>query len=158
VKMIAMRRATRDDLPALVALLADDALGSARESCTTPLPPCYDAAFDAIERDANQELMVATLEGRTVGTLQLTFTPSLSFRGGWRATVESVRVAAAERALGIGSQMLRWAIARANERGCRLVQLSSHKSRSDAIRFYQRLGFRATHEGMKLTLDAVPRQ
>jgi len=158
VNAVLMRRATRADLPALIAMLADDALGRERESSTTPLPPCYTAAFDAIEHDANQELMVATLDGRTVGTLQLTFTPSLSFRGGWRATVESVRVAAAERSAGIGSQMLRWAIARASEHGCHLVQLSSHKSRADAIRFYQRLGFRATHEGMKLSLDTAPMQ
>jgi len=158
VKDIVMRRATRDDVPALVAMLADDALGAARESAELPLPPCYGAAFDAIDRDANQELMVATLDGRTVGTLQLTFTPSLSFRGGWRATVESVRVAAPERAGGIGSQMMRWAIARATARGCRHVQLSTHKSRGDAFRFYQRLGFHATHEGMKLALDVAPMQ
>lgn len=150
---ISMRRATRGDLPALVALLADDALGRAREQLTTPLAADYHDAFDAIERDPNQELLVATRGAVIVGMLQLTFTPYLTHRGSWRATIEGVRVASAQRGAGIGRRMFDWVIARARERGCRLVQLSTDKSRVDAIGFYQRLGFKATHEGMKLGLD-----
>jgi ribosomal protein S18 acetylase RimI-like enzyme len=146
----------RHDLHAMVALLADDVLGRRRECSDATPPASYFEAFDAIERDPNQELMVATLDARTVGMLQLTFTPVLSQQGGWRATVESVRVASAERSLGIGRQMLQWAIARAAQRGCRIVQLSTDKSRTGAIRFYERLGFRATHEGMKLALESPP--
>jgi len=155
VNDIVMRRAQRADVPTLVAMLADDHLGRQRETYQLPLPACYGAAFDAIERDPNQELMVATRGGETVGMLQLTFTPSISRHGGWRATIESVRVAARWRAGGIGSQMLRWAIGRARERSCALVQLSSDKTRVDAIRFYERLGFHASHQGMKLALDAI---
>jgi len=149
---IVMRRATRADLPTLAALLADDVLGRTREPARSAPLDGYRRAFDAIERDANQALMVATLDGRTAGMLQLTFTPLLSHGGGWRATVESVRVAAAQRSAGIGRQMLEWAIANAAQRGCHLVQLTTDKSRDRAICFYQRLGFRATHEGMKLAL------
>jgi len=152
VTPILMRRAQRADVPALVAMLADDALGRQRECASDPLPASYFEAFDAIERDLNQELMVATLDGAPVGTLQLTFTPSLSRRGSWRVTIEGVRVAAAQRSAGIGRQMIEWALVRARERGGALVQLTTDKSRADAIRFYQRLGFRASHEGMKLAL------
>ena len=150
---IAVRRAQRADVAELVRLLADDALGRARERPTDPLPQSYFDAFDAIERDPNQELIVVTLDGQVVGMLQLTFTPQLTHAGSWRCTIEGVRVTAAQRGAGVGQQMLRWAIARARERQCRIVQLTSDKSRDDAIRFYQRLGFRATHEGMKLSLD-----
>jgi ribosomal protein S18 acetylase RimI-like enzyme len=153
MNVIVMRRADRADLPGLIRLLADDALGRERERLADPLPRSYFDAFDAIERDPNQELIAATLDGRIVGTLQLTFTPHLTHAGSWRCTIEGVRVAATQRSAGVGQQMLQWAIARARERQCRLVQLTSDKSRADAIRFYQRLGFRATHEGMKLSLD-----
>jgi ribosomal protein S18 acetylase RimI-like enzyme len=154
VNRVVMHRATRADVPTLVVLLADDVLGRERE-----VPVAIDrylAAFDAIERDANQALMVATIDDRTVGMLQLTFTPLLSHGGSWRATVESVRVTAADRSAGVGRQMLEWAIACAAHRGCRLVQLTTDKSRTAAIRFYQRLGFRPTHEGMKLALASSP--
>jgi GNAT superfamily N-acetyltransferase len=152
VNDIVMRRAQRTDVAALVALLADDALGRQRESAGDPLPASYFEAFEAIERDANQELMVAQRDGVPVGTLQLTFTPSLTRRGSWRMTIEGVRVAGSHRAAGVGRQMIEWAIARARQRGCALVQLTSDKSRADAIRFYQRLGFQASHEGLKLAL------
>ena len=151
------RRARRDDLPALVAMLADDTLGAQREDAALPLAASYGAAFDAIERDANNELVVVEgAQGTLLGMLQITFTPYLTYRGGWRALVEGVRVAAAARASGIGRQMLQWAVQRARERGCHLVQLTSDKARPDAIRFYESLGFVASHEGMKLHLPWPP--
>lgn len=146
------RRAVRADLATIVKLLADDTLGSGREELADELPSSYVAAFEAIERDANHELIVADREGRVTGVLQLTFLPNLTYRGGWRAQIEGVRVAAEERGRGLGAALLRHAIARARERGCVLVQLTSDKRRTDAIRFYEGLGFEATHEGMKLPL------
>lgn len=154
---IALRRAVRADLPAIVALLADDALGAQREDCRSPLPAAYDLAFSAIDRDPNQCLVVAEAAGgRVVGVLQLTFVPSLTYRGGWRALIEGVRVAADLRASGIGRQLFAGAIEQARERGCHLVQLTSDKRRPDAIRFYESLGFAATHEGLKLHLPPAP--
>ena len=150
----AFRRATRADLPELVRLLADDVLGAARERYELPLPPEYGAAFEAIERDPQQELLVAELDGRVAAMLQLSFIPSLTYRGRWRALVEGVRVDAARRGSGLGRQLLAHAIGRARERGCVLLQLTSDKARPDAIRFYESLGFVASHEGMKLRLDA----
>jgi ribosomal protein S18 acetylase RimI-like enzyme len=151
------RPARADDLPALVHLLADDPLGARRESDVSPLPESYRAAFDAIDADPNNELVVIETPGMPVaGMLQLTFTPYLTYRGGWRATIEGVRVAAALRSSGMGRRMFEWAIARARERGCHLVQLTTDKSRPDAIRFYEALGFVASHEGMKLHLSATP--
>jgi ribosomal protein S18 acetylase RimI-like enzyme len=151
------RRATRDDLPAIVAMLADDPLGARRESNTSPLPRCYHDAFDAIDRDPNIELVVVESGKRgssgLLGVLQLSFIPNLSHRGGWRALIEGVRVAAAHRSGGVGRQMLQWAIERARQRDCLMVQLTSDKSRTDAIRFYEGLGFAASHEGMKLQLS-----
>lgn len=147
---LTVRGATRDDVPALVRLLADDPLGRTRERFEDPLPSAYLDAFAAIDRDPNQELVVADRAGAVVGVLQLTMTPYLTHQGGWRATIEGVRVASHERSAGIGRQLLEWAIARARERGCRLVQLTTDKTRPDAIRFYESLGFVASHEGMKL--------
>ena len=150
---VTFRHAVRGDLPAIVRLLADDPLGATREQCTTPLPDVYDAAFEAIERDPNNELIVVeTGTHAVVGVLQMTFIPGLSHRGSWRALIEAVRIASEVRSGGIGAQLMEWAIARARERRCRIVQLTSDKSRGDAIRFYQRLGFVASHEGLKLTL------
>jgi ribosomal protein S18 acetylase RimI-like enzyme len=148
-----IRVAQREDLPAIVRMLADDQLGSTRESASDPLPPSYYAAFDAITRDPNNHLLVATLGDAVVGTLQLTFTPSLSYQGGWRATVESVRADASLRGQGIGTALMQHAIEMAREKGCVLMQLSTHKTRTDAHRFYDRLGFSAGHIGMKLMLD-----
>jgi len=148
---ITFRQASRDDLPAIVRMLADDPLGAAREVCSLPLPDPYYAAFDAIERDPNNELVVAVAANEAVvGVLQITFIPCLTYRRGWRALIEGVRVAAGFRSSGIGRQMFDWAIRRAKDRGCRMVQLTSDKSRPDAIRFYEELGFVASHEGMKL--------
>jgi GNAT superfamily N-acetyltransferase len=157
---LTFRVATPEDLEALVGLLADDMLGQQRERLTLPLPESYHRAFAAIQQDPNNEVLVACRGAELVGTLQLTYTPSLSYQGSWRATIESVRTARALRGRGIGSAFVKWAVERARDRGCRLVQLATHRSRSDAKRFYEQLGFRATHEGMKLDLqtsDSSPR-
>lgn len=146
------RAARREDLPALVGLLADDALGASREQPSDPLPESYVAAFDAIERDPNNELMVAEMNGKVVGMLQLTYIPGVSRQGSWRALIEAVRVDSALRSAGLGRKMIAWAIDRARARGCAMVQLTSDKSRADAIRFYRSLGFVASHEGLKLSL------
>ena len=149
---VIFRLATRTDVPEIVRMLADDALGSSRERYEDPLPQVYYDVFEELDADKNHELMVAERDGAIIGTLHLTFLPSLSFTGGLRAQIESVRVDERVRGQGIGSQFFEWAIARAKERGCRLVQLSAHKDRRDAHRFYERLGFKASHEGMKISL------
>ena len=146
------RRAVAADLAAVVALLADDPIGSGRESAGPQLEPAYSAAFAAIGSDANQLLAVAERDGRVVGTLQLSFIPGLTRRGLWRGQIEGVRVAAGERGGGTGRAMLEWAIEECRRRGVGLVQLTSDKRRVQAHRFYEALGFRATHEGYKLDL------
>jgi ribosomal protein S18 acetylase RimI-like enzyme len=148
------RPAVRADVDAIVRLLADDVLGSTREEYILPLPARYYTAFEAIERDPNNELIVVELGGRIVGVLQMTYIPYLTYRGSWRAQIEGVRVDSSLRSSGIGRKLFEWAIARAREKGCRMVQLTSDKSRPDAIRFYESLGFTASHEGMKLHLDS----
>jgi GNAT superfamily N-acetyltransferase len=150
--LVNFRLATRADVPTLVAMLADDALGAQREHFTDPLPQSYYAAFDALDSDPNNELILACLGEQVIGMLQLTYIPSLSYRGGWRATVESVRVNEAYRSQGIGRQLMLWTLERAKARGCHLAQLTTHKSRTDAHRFYERLGFEKSHVGMKLAL------
>jgi len=149
------RRASRDDLSAIVSLLADDALGIKREALASPLPESYYRAFEAIDRDPNNELIVAEIDARVIGVLQLTFIPNITYRGGWRAQIEGVRISAEVRSSGIGRKLLEWAINRARLRGCHLVQLTTDKARPDAIRFYESLGFVPSHEGMKLHL-ALP--
>ena len=149
-----IRRAVRTDVPLIVAMLADDFLGARREAYADPLPEFYYRAFEAIESDPATELVVAELEGQVVGTLQLFFLPSLSFQGGTRAQVESVRVAAGRRGQGIGSQMMHWAIQRARSRGCRMLQLTTHGERKDAHRFYEKLGFTANYVGMKFMIES----
>lgn len=144
-----MRRATAADLDAIVALLADDMLGAARER---PGDPAYAGAFAAIEADPNQLLAVAEEDGRVVGCLQLSFIPGLSRLGMWRGQIESVRIAASHRGAGLGRRMFEWAIEECRARGCGLVQLTTDKARPDARRFYESLGFSASHEGMKLAL------
>jgi GNAT superfamily N-acetyltransferase len=143
-----MRRAIAADLDAIVALLADDVLGAGREK---PGHPAYGAAFAAIEADANQLLAVVEEDGRIVGCLQLSFIPGLSRLGMWRGQIESVRVAANHRGAGLGRRMFEWAIGECRARGCGLVQLTTDKARPDARRFYESLGFTASHEGMKLS-------
>jgi GNAT superfamily N-acetyltransferase len=147
-----MRRATREDVRRIVELLADDTIGATRETLTDPLPAAYWDAFAAIEADPNQYLAVAELDGDVVGCLQLTFQPGLTRLGMWRAIVEGVRVDSRRRGARIGEQMMAWAVEEARRRNCGLIQLTTDKRRLDAHRFYARLGFEATHEGMKLSL------
>ena len=149
---VRIRRARPDDLGAMVELLANDPLGARRERLQTPLPASYAAAFAAIDNDPNQELVVACREEVVVGVLQVTFLPYLTYCGGWRAQIEGVRIAASERSQGLGRQMLEWAVDRARARGCHLVQLTTDKTRPEAKRFYEALGFVSSHEGMKLHL------
>jgi len=148
-----IREATRADVPAIVRLLADDALGAKREQASDPLPDSYWRAWDDIERDPNNRLLVAERDGEVIGCLQLTFIPGLSHRGAERAQIESVRVSSAIRGGGIGRQLIEHAIAEARKHGSRLVQLTTDKTRGDAQRFYVDFGFKASHEGMKLALD-----
>ncbi len=147
-----IRLAARDDLPAIVRLLADDEIGRQREDTSEPLAACYRDAVTAIERDPNNEIAVMEQDGAIVGCLQLTFIPGLSRQGATRAQIESVRVASASRGKGLGRALFEWAIARAKEKNCPLVQLTTDKARGDAHRFYDSLGFTASHEGMKLAL------
>jgi GNAT superfamily N-acetyltransferase len=150
---VRFRRAVAEDLPAIVRLLADDELGAQRERLEDPLPVSYVEAFEAIASDKNNELSVAEdPDGAVVAVLQLTFTPYLTHQGGWRATIEGVRVDSRLRGSGVGAQLFGWAIGRARERGCHLVQLTTDKRRPEARRFYESVGFEATHEGMKLKL------
>jgi len=154
---VRIRRALAADLPAIVRMLADDPLGARRERVEDPLPESYRQAFAAIEQDPNNELVVAEgADGVAVAVLQLSFTPGLSHQGGWRATIEGVRVDSRLRGGGVGHELLRWAIERARQRGCRQVQLTTDKTRTAARRFYESLGFVASHEGMKLALAPPP--
>ena len=150
--MTIFREATEADLPAIVAMLADDHLGAKREDASLPLDPGYLAAFAAIARDPNQMLVVADRGGEVVGTMQLSFLPGLSNKGAWRGQVEAVRIAAPHRNGGLGARMMHWAVETCRARGCKTVQLTTDKSRKDAHRFYDRLGFTASHEGYKLKL------
>ncbi|WP_316179872.1 MULTISPECIES: GNAT family N-acetyltransferase [unclassified Bradyrhizobium] len=145
---IMIRPAQRDDVGAIVAMLADDHLGRARERIEQPLPQSYYDAFEAIVRDANITLVVAVEADRVVGCLQLCILPGLSSQGASRALIEDVRVAIDRRSRGIGEQLLQWAIAEARSRRCNLVELMTHQSRTDAQRFYERLGFAKSHFGM----------
>ncbi|MFD8426487.1 MULTISPECIES: GNAT family N-acetyltransferase [Streptomyces] len=145
-----IRPTTAEDIPAVVAMLADDPLGAQRES-PGDLGP-YMAAFERLRTDPNQHLVVAVREGRVVGTLQLTIVPGLSRRGATRSIVEGVRVHGDERGSGLGTRLIEWAIDESRRQGCHLVQLTSDKTRTDAHRFYERLGFSASHTGFKLQL------
>lgn len=146
-----IRRAVAADIPAIVDMLADDILGAARESPEDLAP--YQSAFAKLDADPNQFVMVAVREGAVIGTFQLTFVTGLSRRGATRAIIEAVRVHSSARGAGIGEQMIRWAIDESARRGCQLVQLTSDKNRPGAHRFYERLGFVASHVGYKLQLD-----
>ncbi|MEV2228313.1 GNAT family N-acetyltransferase [Streptomyces phaeochromogenes] len=145
-----IRPAVPDDVPALVAMLADDPLGAQRESPDDLSP--YLAALERLSRDPNQHQVVAVREGRVVGTLQLTIIPGLSRKGATRSIIEGVRIHADERGSGLGTRFIEWAIDRSRSEGCQLVQLTSDVSRTDARRFYERLGFTASHVGFKLQL------
>jgi|SRR5688572_20194489 GNAT superfamily N-acetyltransferase len=149
---IRFRTAASADLAAIVHMLADDDLGSLRERDEVPLPDSYLQAFEAIASNPNHELIVAELDGQIIGTLHLIFLPSLSYQGRLRAQVEAVRVDKKFQNQKIGSQMMEDAIQRAKNRGAHLMQLTTHQTRTDAHRFYERLGFKASHLGMKLNL------
>ena len=148
VSSITIRRARRDDVAIIVAMLADDPLGSGRERLENPLPPSYYKAFETLDRDPNIQLMVAEEEGAVVGCLQLCVLPGLSSQGASRGLIEDVRVASDRRSRGIGEQLVQWAVTEARARGCKLVELLTHSTRIDAQRFYARLGFKASHVGM----------
>ena len=148
---VLIRRATAADVAAIVAMIADDQLGAVRES-TDDLTP-YLQAFERIDTDPNQVLVVAERNDELVGTLQLTIIPGLSRRGSSRGLIEAVRVAAPARGAGLGTTLIEWAIEESRTRGCTLVQLTSDKSRTSAHRFYDRLGFTNSHEGFKLKLS-----
>ena len=145
-----IRAAVTEDVPAIVGMLADDPLGSQRESPDDLTP--YLAALDRLTADPNQHLVVAVREGRVVGTLQLTVIPGLSRKGATRSIIEAVRIHADERGSGLGTQLIEWAIAESRRQDCQLVQLTSDVTRTDAHRFYERLGFTASHVGFKLSL------
>ncbi len=147
---VIIRRARRDDVAVIVAMLADDPLGSGRERIEDPLPPSYLRAFEAVEKDPNIQLVVAEQGGAVVGCLQLCILPGLSSQGASRALIEDVRVATHCRSRGIGEQLVRWAVADARARECKLVELLTHHTRVDAQRFYRRLGFQPSHVGMTL--------
>jgi ribosomal protein S18 acetylase RimI-like enzyme len=147
---VVIRRARRDDIQIIVAMLADDPLGSGRERIEHPLPPSYFRAFEAVEKDPNIQLVVAEQGGVVVGCLQLCILPGLSSQGASRALIEDVRVASHCRSRGIGEQLAQWAVAQARARECRLVELLTHNTRLDAQRFYKRLGFQPSHVGMTL--------
>ncbi|WP_374575031.1 GNAT family N-acetyltransferase [Phenylobacterium sp.] len=149
---LAIRQARREDVPAIVAMLADDPLGAGREDVSPAALPAYQAAFDRIAADARNLLMVAEDGGAVVGCFQLTFIPGLSFQGEDLALLEAVRVASGRRGAGIGEQMVEWAMAEARRRGCGAMELMSHLTRTDAKRFYERLGFAFSHAGMKRRL------
>jgi len=147
---LAIRPATADDVAAIVAMLADDPLGAQRESPDDLTP--YLTALERLASDPNQHLVVAVRDGRVVGTLQLTVIPGLSRRGTVRSIIEGVRIHADERGSGLGTQLIDWAIDESRRQGCQLVQLTSDSTRTDAHRFYERLGFTASHVGFKLQL------
>lgn len=146
------RKAEREDLERIVEMLSDDFLGTQREKFENPLPESYIRAFEEIDADKNNELIVAKLDGEVIGTLQITFTPSISFQGGKRATIESVRIDEKYRNLGIGRKFMEWAIDRAKEENCVSMQLTTNADRKNAHRFYENLGFKGTHLGMKMSL------
>lgn len=146
------RKATREDVPYIVKMIADDHLGKTREDYREPLPKQYFKAFELIDSDPNQELIVVENDSgqEIIGTLQLSFIQYLTYQGGIRAQIEAVRIREDYRGSGIGKKMLEWAIERAKERNAHLLQLTTDKKRPEAMRFYENLGFKASHEGMKI--------
>jgi GNAT superfamily N-acetyltransferase len=151
--VLTCRIATRSDVPAILELLADDEVSRSRDGAVSEAADAaHWAAFEAIDADPRNELIVAEDDGEVVGTFQLTFTPSLSRGGRERMTIEAVRVRGDQRGRGLGRSMMEWALERGRERGCGIAQLTTDKRRLDAHRFYVSLGFSATHEGMKMSL------
>jgi len=151
ISSITIRHARRDDVGVIVAMLADDPLGSARERLEEPLPASYFRAFEALEHASHIQLVVAEDEdGAVIGCLQLCILPGLSSQGASRGLIEDVRVATHCRSRGVGEKIVQWAVAEARARGCALVELLTHNTRVDAQRFYARLGFQPSHVGMTL--------
>ena len=150
MSQITLRPARRDDVAAIIAMLADDHLGRARERLENPLPKLYYDAFERLSRDPNIQLMVAEEGGNVVGCLQLCILPGLSSQGASRGLIEDVRVASDRRSRGIGEQLVQWAVGEARNKGCKLVELLTHHTRTDAQRFYERLGFARSHVGMTI--------
>lgn len=146
---LSFRDATPDDLAFIITLMTANSVVATEDQPDNPHHPAYLAAFEAISADPNQRLVVAELDGERVGTLQLSFIPGLARLGMWRGLLESVHVVAERRSQGLGGQMVRWALEECRERGCGMVQLTSNKLRLDAHRFYERLGFKKSHEGFK---------
>lgn len=144
------RKASFADLETIVLLLADDQLGQKREQSLAVNPIAYKKAFDQIMADSNQYLMVIEKEGKVIGTCHLTLMPSLTFQGALRMNIEAVRIDSSLRGHGIGEWMFNKILELAKDEGCKIIQLTTNKERIDALRFYQKLGFAATHEGMKL--------
>ena len=148
------RKATENDVAVIIEMIADDELGNKRENFKIPLPSEYLKAFDKINSDDNQELIVVEKQNiEIIGTLQLSFIQYLTYRGGIRAQIEAVRIRKDKRGIGIGKIMFEWAINRAKERKAHLVQLTTDKKRPKAIKFYEELGFTQSHEGMKMHLN-----
>ena len=151
VSPVTIRRARRDDVGSIIAMLADDRLGGQRERLEDPLPQVYFDAFERVARDPNIQLVVAEDgEGAVVGCLQLCILPGLSSQGASRGLLEDVRVASHLRSRGIGEQLVQWAVTEARAKGCKLVELLTHHTRVDAQRFYERLGFARSHVGMTI--------
>lgn len=144
------RSATHDDVLKIVEMLSDDPLGAKRERFEEPLPDSYLKAFNSINEDPNNELVIATTDFKIVGFMQITFIPYMTYQGQWRALIEGVRVNKKYRSRGIGKQLFQWAIQRAKSKNCHLIQLTTDKQRHDAIKFYESLGFIPSHDGMKL--------
>jgi len=150
---LAIRPATLADVPAIVALMADDHNGATREDPRLPLDPAYETAFHQVDTDPHQALAVAERDGRVVGTLQVTLIPGLAFKGALRGQIESVRIASDLRGQGLGRQFIDWAVEHCRTAGCRFVQLTSQANRPDAHRFYERLGWEQSHLGFKLHFE-----
>ncbi len=148
------RKAKKDDVPEIVKMIANDELGKQREDYQEPLPEKYYQAFENIDSDINQELIVIeNEENEVIGTLQLTFIQYLTYQGGIRAQIEAVRIREDQRGKGIGEKLFKWAINRSKEKGAHLLQLTTDKKRPEALKFYEKLGFTASHDGMKLHFD-----
>ncbi len=152
VHQVLFRDANSTDLPSIVRMLADDRLGQQRENPEQPLQDSYYAAYQNIQNDSNNALIVAVEEQQIIAVMQITFIPNLTYQGSWRAMIEGVRVAANQRSEGVGRRLVEYAIERARQHGCRLVQLTTDRQRPQALAFYQRLGFQDSHHGMKLHL------
>ncbi len=148
-----IRKAAKEDVPFIVAMIANDPLGKLRENYKDPLPKTYMNAFQRIQEDENQELVVMESDSKhVIGTLQLSFIPYLTYQGGIRAHIEAVRLHENYRGNGIGQLLFEWAIKNARARGAHVVQLTTDKKRPEALKFYEKLGFKASHEGLKLHL------